>query len=265
MAEPTNPLAPVTSKRFPALLSGVTERSAADLAPGRVTLHAARIGGSAAATALARSSSEASLAPVGVDFDDVAAALQFLHGRLRQPPLHHQHARPRGARPERDREMLGMPSGRVDRLLQIHAGMDVAHEQLRRPLILLVAAGRTPGEIRFAVTKRERGRERGARSLAGGERSGMALLQPEHLRARAEAEAEFRNDGRGLQPSAGGCRRDHVAGGINDVEVHGIAAHLADTAHGRLARAHPAYRVALAFLAAQLHDRAKTLDRSRAQ
>src|SRR5215831_13468316 len=199
MAEPTKPLAPVTSKRSPPLLSGVTKRSAAESAPSRVTLHTARIGGGAAATALARSGSEASFAPVGVDFDDVAAALQVLHGRLRQPSLDHQHARPRGARPERDREMLGMPSGRVDRLLQIHPGMDVPHEQLSGPLILLVAAGRTPGEIRLAVTKRERGREGGARPLAGGECGGMTLLQPEHLGARAEAEAEFGNDGRGLQ------------------------------------------------------------------
>ena len=33
----------------------------------------------------------------------------------------HQHAGPRGARPERDREMLGVPGRRVDRLLEIEA------------------------------------------------------------------------------------------------------------------------------------------------
>ena len=43
-------------------------------------------------------------------------------GLARQPALDHQHARARGARPERDREMLGVPGRRVDRLLQVHAG-----------------------------------------------------------------------------------------------------------------------------------------------
>jgi len=40
--------------------------------------------------------------------------------------------------------MFGMPGRRVDRLLQVHAGMDVAQEELRGPLVLLVAAGRRP-------------------------------------------------------------------------------------------------------------------------
>src|SRR5262245_28879211 len=110
-----------------------------------IGLHAARIGGGAATPAVARGGGEPALAPVGVDLDDMAAALELLHGRRRQPALDHQHARPGGARPERDREMLGVPRWRVDRLLEIHLGVDVAHEQLRRPLILLVAAGRAPG------------------------------------------------------------------------------------------------------------------------
>ena len=79
--------------------------------PGGVALHPARIGGGAAATALARGGGEAPLAPIGVNLDDMTAAPQFLHRRLRQPALHHQDARPRGARPERDREMLGVPRG----------------------------------------------------------------------------------------------------------------------------------------------------------
>src|SRR5262245_54741980 len=98
-----NPLTPTLSPMGRGSAPSVPR---ADSAPGGVTLHAARIGGGAAAAALARSGSEASFAPVGVDFDDVTAALQVLHGRLRQPSLDHQHARPRGARPERDREML---------------------------------------------------------------------------------------------------------------------------------------------------------------
>src|SRR5262249_27962985 len=146
-----------------------------------------------------------------------------------------------------------------------HAGMDVAHEQLRRPLILLIAAGRTPGEIRLAVAQRERGRKRRARALAGSKRSGMPLLQPEHLAARAEAEAELRNDGRRLQPAAGGRRRHHVAGGIDDIKMHGVAAHFPHTAYSWFARAHAADGAAFALLAAQLHHRAEASDRSGAQ
>src|SRR5690242_21373267 len=43
-------------------------------------------------------------------------------------------------------EMLGVPGRRVDRFLQVHAAVDVAQEHLQHPLVLLVAAGRAPGE-----------------------------------------------------------------------------------------------------------------------
>src|SRR5262245_29661549 len=277
MAEPTKPLAPVTSKTSPGFDSAMSSTASYAASatssrvlshassPGGVALHPARIGGGAAATARARGGGEASLAPIGVDLDDVAAALQFLHRRVRQPPLTHQDARPSGARPERAREMLRVPSWSVDRLLQIHVGMDVAHEQLGGPLILLVAAGRTPGEIRLAVTQCERRRERRARPLARSERGWMPLLQPKHLRAGAEAEAELRDDRRGGQPTAGRRRRYEVAGRIDDVEMHGIAAHLTQPADGRLARAHAADRAALAVVAPQLHHRAEAGDGSRTQ
>jgi hypothetical protein len=74
----------------------------------------------------------------------------------------------------------------------------------------------------------------------------VVFLEPEHLRAAAEAEAEFRNHRRGLQPAAGRRRRNHVAGRIDDVEMHGVAAHLAEAADGRLAGAHGAHRLAMA-------------------
>src|SRR3954468_10070917 len=93
----------------------------------------------------------------------------------------------------------------------------------------------------------------------------MAFLQPEHLAAGAEAEAELGDDRRGLQPAAGRRRRHHVAGLVDDVEMHGIAANLADAADRRLPRAHAAYGAALAFLAAQLDHRAEALDRARTQ
>ena len=106
------------------------------------------------------------------------------------------------------------------------------------------------------------GRERGARALARRQCRRVIFLEPEHLRAAAEAEAEFGNDRRGLQPAAGRRRRDHVAGLVDDVEMHGVAAHLAEAADGRLARAHGADRLAMAFGAAQLDDRAEAFDRA---
>ena len=90
----------------------------------------------------------------------------------------------------------------------------------------------------------------------------MIFLEQEHLRAAAKAKTELGNDGRGLQPAARRRRRHHVAGLVDDVEMHGVATHLAETADGGLAGAHGSDRLALAFLAAQLHDRAKTLDRA---
>ena len=91
----------------------------------------------------------------------------------------------------------------------------------------------------------------------------MSLLEPEHLAARAEPETEFGNDRRGLQPAARRRRRDHVAGLVDDVEVDGVAGHVAHAAHGRLAGAEPADRGTLALLAPQLEDGAKAFDRSR--
>src|SRR5262245_3162060 len=114
MAEPTKPLAPVTSKRSPGFdsvveLAGAFSNGPRHSPPGGVALHSAGIGCGAAAAALARGGGETALAPVGVDLDEVTPAFELLHRRRRQPALHHQYARPRGARPERDREMLGVP------------------------------------------------------------------------------------------------------------------------------------------------------------
>src|ERR1700761_3310395 len=141
----------------------------------------------------------------------MATALQRIDGGFRHAVFEHEYARPRGAWPERNREMLGMPRRRVDRFLQVHVGVDVPQEKLRGPLILLVTAGRTPGHVRLTVTQRHRGRERGTGALAGRERWGMIFLKPEHLCAAAEAEADVRNDRRGLQPAAGWRRRNHIA------------------------------------------------------
>ena len=122
----------------------------------RVTLHAARIGGGAAARADAGRGGEAAFRPVRADLDLVAAALELVDGLFRHAAFDHQQAGMRGARPERAREMLGMPGRRVDRFLHIHAGVDMTQEELRDPLILAVAAGRAPGEVRLAVAQRHR-------------------------------------------------------------------------------------------------------------
>src|ERR1051325_2761974 len=124
------------------------------LTPRSVTLHAARIGCGFAAHAVLRGGGEAAFRPFRLDLDDVAAPRKLVAGLLWPALLDLQHAGPRGARPERDREMLGMPGRRVDRLLEIHPGVDVAQKELRDPLVLLVAAGRAPGEIRVAVAQR---------------------------------------------------------------------------------------------------------------
>src|SRR5215468_2934817 len=69
-------------------------------ASGGVALHAARIGGGAAARADLRGGGEAAFRPVGAGLDDMAAPRQFVHGRLGNAVFDHEHAGPRGARPE---------------------------------------------------------------------------------------------------------------------------------------------------------------------
>src|SRR5215207_10141261 len=108
------PTSPVMSSR--AMIDQVTGSP-----PCRVALHAARIGGGPEAAAVAGGGGEAALGPVVPDLDDVAAAAQLLDGGFRHPPLHDDDARARLARPERGREVLGVPGGGVDALLQVMA------------------------------------------------------------------------------------------------------------------------------------------------
>src|SRR3954453_23037301 len=121
----------------------------------------------------------------------MAAAAQLLDRVGRQPAFDHHHAGTRLARPERRSKVLGVPGRRVDRLLDVHAAMDMEPEELRGTLVLLVAAGRAPGEIGLAIAQRQRGRERGARALARRKRIGMALLEPELLRTCAQTETKL--------------------------------------------------------------------------
>ena len=59
--------------------------------------------------------------------------------------------------------------------------------------------------------------------LARLERVRQPLREPEHLRARAEAEAEAGDDRGAVQPAAARGRRDEVAVAVGDVEVAGVA------------------------------------------
>src|SRR5882757_3900562 len=74
------------------------------LSSGRVALHAARIGGGAAAAAEFRGGGEAAFGPVGADFDLVASRAQFLHRGVRHARFDYHNAGPGFARPERRRE-----------------------------------------------------------------------------------------------------------------------------------------------------------------
>src|SRR5437016_3806422 len=86
--------------------------------PRRVALHAARIGGRLAALAVARRGRQAALGPVRTSVELVPPLPELVLGCLRNTALDHQHARTRGARPERGEEMLGVPGRGIDRFLR---------------------------------------------------------------------------------------------------------------------------------------------------
>ena len=91
------------------------------------------------------------------------------------------------------------------------------------PLVLHVAAGRADRHVGLAVAEHERRRQRRARALARLERVGQALGEPEHLRARAHAEAEAGDDRGAVEPAAARGGGDEVAVAVGDVEVAGVA------------------------------------------
>ncbi len=170
----------------------------------------------------------------------MAAAGEFGARRLREPGFERQQTRLCGARVERTRHMLGVEGRAVDRLLQVHPVMGMVQEHQGRPLVLLVAAGRAEGEIGFAVLERERRRQCAARAPAGFEARRQPLLEPEHLHPRAEAEAQFGDHRRALQPAAARGRRHHVAPAVDHIDMAGVAGHRAMAADRGFA--HPAYR-----------------------
>ena len=127
------------------------------------------------------------------------------------------------ARIERARHVVGVEARGVDRGLQVAAEVQVAEQRAERPLVLHVAARRADRHVGLAAAQHERRRERRARPLARLERVRQPLGEPEHLRARAEAEAEAGDDRGAVQPAAARGRRDEVAVAVGDVEVAGVA------------------------------------------
>lgn len=121
-------------------------------------------------------------------------------------------------------EVIRVEVGGVDRGLEIHPEDRVVQEHIQRPLVLHVATGGTEGHVRRTIFERERRRQRRTGPLARLEGIRQTLGQPEHLSARAEAEAETRHGWGTLQPSPTRCRRDHVAPAVDDVYVTRIAA-----------------------------------------
>ena len=87
-----------------------------------------------------------------------------------------------------------------------------------------VAAGRAEHHARPAVLRDQGGRERGARPLAGLQAVGVRGVEEEHLRPRAQREAQPRDDRRGAEPAAAGGDGDHVPVAVDHVELRGVAA-----------------------------------------
>src|SRR3954452_3608046 len=97
---------------------------------------------------------------------------------------------------DRAREGGRVGARRGDLLLQVQAAVDMPEEEVERPLVLLVAAGRAEREVWGAAAESKRRREPRARALAGRGRVRQSLFEPEHLRARAQRQIELRHDRR---------------------------------------------------------------------
>src|SRR6202011_6221649 len=89
--------------------------------PGSISLHSAWVRRGTPLAALTRGGGEPAFTPVGVDLDEVTSALELLHRRLGKPGFDDKGTGAGSARPERDREVLGMPSGSINGLLQVHS------------------------------------------------------------------------------------------------------------------------------------------------
>src|SRR5260370_38477793 len=101
------------------------------------------------------------------------------------------------------------------------------------------------GHVGLAILEGEGWAERRARPPARRHAGRQPVLEPEHLRAGVELEAELGDDRRALQPAAARRCRNHVAPAVDDVDMTSVAARLAIgedkgfavAAHRRLANA----------------------------
>ena len=91
--------------------------------------------------------------------------------------------------------MFRMEGRRINCFLDIHALMQHAQQHDGLPLILLFAPRRAEAHPGLAITQHQRGGKRGARAFAWLQAIGQGFIQPEHLAARAKAEAKLRNGG----------------------------------------------------------------------
>ena len=160
---------------------------------------------------------------------------QRRHRRVVEPVLHHQDAGFDVARVERLRQPDRVERWRVDGLLEGLAADEVAQQERQLPLVLLVAAGGAAGQHGLPVAVHHRRAQRGTRSPARCERRGETFLQPEHLQAGAQREAQLRDRRRTLQPAAARGSGDHVAPAVDNVHVAGVAPGHPVRLHRRLA------------------------------
>src|SRR5262249_49544550 len=95
----------------------------------------------------------------------MSAAAKVAHDLVAEARLDVERARLHLARIEARDQVVGVPVGRVDRLLKVEALIDRAQEDVEGPLLLLVAAGRPVGEPRLALAQDEARREGRPRTL----------------------------------------------------------------------------------------------------
>src|SRR5690242_14379770 len=123
------------------------------LAANCVALHPPRVRGGGELAVLALHGADATERPRRRDRNLVAAAAQGVDRLAAGARLDRDRARPEPARIEGVDQVLRVPLRRVDRLLEVEAAFDMAEEHVQRPLLLLVPAGRPPGEPRLAAAQ----------------------------------------------------------------------------------------------------------------
>src|SRR5258708_31471818 len=152
--------------------------------PRRVGLHQSRRRGGAQEPVPAADRADASKRPGAFDGEQMSARLELRARRRWETVLDDHAAGLVWTRMERLHHVFGLKHRRIDGLLQAHAVMHETQEYRERPLLLLVAAGRTEREIRLTTTRDEGRRERDARTCAAAQRRRVTVLQPAHLPAR---------------------------------------------------------------------------------